>query len=72
MQYVNTTLTFNGIHISIGIGELSCDAQGAAVGTGLDAGGLEEQWFPVGRVSQASHPVLLQASTFPIVLEVYK
>lgn len=52
---MNTTLTFNRFYVRIGVGELSCDTQGAAIGTGLDAGGLEEQWFPVGRVSQAYH-----------------
>lgn len=52
---MNTALTFNRFYAGIGIGKLSCDAQGAAIGTGLDAGGLEEQWFPVGRVSQTYH-----------------
>lgn len=52
---MNPLLTFYRLHVSIGIGELCCDAQGAAVGTGLDAGGLEQQWFPVCGISQAYH-----------------
>lgn len=34
-------LTFYRLDVSIGIGEVCGDAQGAAIGTGLDAGGLE-------------------------------
>lgn len=34
-------LTFYRLNVSIGIGEVCGDAKGAAVGTGLDAGGLE-------------------------------
>lgn len=49
------TLTFYGLYVSISIGEVCSDAQGAAVGTGLDAGGLEQQWFPCRAVSQAHH-----------------
>lgn len=65
---MNTTLTFNGFYVGIGVGELSCDAQGAAVGTGLDGGGLEEQWFPVGRVSQAYHLFLGGKKPLPFQL----
>lgn len=52
---MNPLLTFYRLYVSIGIGELCCDAQGAAVGAGLDAGGLEQQWFPVCGISQAYH-----------------
>ncbi len=34
-------LTFYRLYASVSIGKVSGDAQGAAVGTGLDAGGLE-------------------------------
>lgn len=48
-------LTLHRFGVCVGVGEMCGDAQGAAVGTGLDAGGLEEQRGPRGPVSQANH-----------------
>lgn len=48
-------LTFHRLCVGVGIGEVGGDAQGAAVGTGLDARRLEQQRFPGGAVSQTHH-----------------
>lgn len=57
-------LTFYRFYISIGIGEVCGDAQGAAVSTGLDAGGLQQQWFPGRAISQSHHLFLTAASLY--------
>lgn len=48
-------LTFYRLCVGIGVGEVGADAQGAAVGAGLDAGRLEQQRFPGGAVPQSHH-----------------
>lgn len=48
-------LTFYRFYISIGISEVCGDAQRAAVSTGLDAGGLQQQWFPGRAIPQSHH-----------------
>ena len=48
-------LTLYGLGVRVGIGEVGGGAQGTAVGTGLDAGGLEEQWGPCGALPQPWH-----------------
>lgn len=48
-------LTFYRFRVGISVGEVGGDAQGAAVGAGPDAGGLEQQRFPGGAVSQSHH-----------------
>lgn len=47
--------TFYRFCVGIGVGEMGGDAQGAAVGAGLDAGRLEQQRFPGRAVSQSHH-----------------
>lgn len=48
-------LTFYRFCVSISIGEVGGDAQGAAIGARLDAGRLEQQRFPGRAVSQSHH-----------------
>lgn len=38
---VHPPLTFNRLYVSVGIGKMCSYAQGAAIGAGFDAGGLE-------------------------------
>lgn len=71
---MTTALTLDRFYVGIGVGKLRRDAQGTAIGAGLNAGGLEEQWFPVGSVSEAHHlfSALQPAPPFTVMLEGYK
>ena len=52
MGYSNPNqLTLHRLGVYVGIGEVGSDTQGAAIGTGLDAGCFQEQRCPGRPVS---------------------